>query len=245
MGADLKGAKINIRGFDIEKLDMEEALCIIKNMFEEEGLSLIVTANPEILEAASKDEELASVIRNADMVLPDGVGLLYASRIKGEPLRERITGIDIAYKILEYLAESGKSVYLLGAKPGVAERAAENLKALLPGLIVAGTHDGYFKSGQEKELVAAINSSGADFLCVALGAPKQELFLARHKNELTAKVGIGIGGSLDIWSGDKKRAPEFWQRHGAEWLYRLVTEPSRFVRMLKLPLFLLKVIFDK
>ncbi len=238
-------AKIRIRGFDIEKLYMDEALVIIKRMFEEEGLSVIVTANPEIIELASKNGELASVIRNADMVLPDGVGLVYASRIKGAPLPERITGIDIAYKILEYLAASGKSVYFLGAKPGVAKRAAENLKTALPGLIIAGAHDGYFNAEQEKEIVAGINNSGADFLCVALGAPKQELFLTRHKYELAARVGIGIGGSLDIWSGDKKRAPIFWQKHGIEWLYRLITEPSRLVRMLKLPLFLIKTVFDK
>ncbi len=138
---------------------------------------------------------------------------------------------------------------MLGSKPAneespsVADMAAENMLIKYPNLKIAGTHDGYFKKEEEADLVKNINESGADFLCAALGAPKQEKFIYEHRNEFTnIRAGIGVGGSLDVWAGVVKRAPIFYQEHGLEWLYRFVQEPSRYKRMAQLPLFMVKVI---
>lgn len=237
--------KVSIRGFEVDMLDMEGALSSFEKLLEGDSLSVVVTANCEILNEAGKNEELAGVIKRAALVIPDGIGLVYAAKIKGYPLDERVTGIDFSRKALDLVAEKGKKVFFLGAKPGVAKAAAENLMQEIEGLQITGWHDGYFKPEEEASVVDEINSSKADFLCVALGSPKQELFMERHRDELCCKVGIGLGGSLDVWSGNTMRAPDFYINHGLEWFYRLITEPWRFKRIAKIPFFLLKVLFDK
>jgi len=237
--------KVSIRGFNVDMLGMEDALKSFEKLLAGDSLSIVVTANCEILNEAEKNEELAGVIRRAAMVIPDGIGLVYASRIKKHPLSERVTGIDFARNALDLVAKKGKKVFFLGAKPGVAQAAAEKLMNEIEGLQISGWHDGYFKPEEEAAIVDEINASGADFLCVALGAPKQELFMERHRNELCCKVGVGLGGSLDVWSGNTLRAPDFYIDHGLEWLYRLKTEPWRFKRIARIPLFLVKVLFDK
>lgn len=236
---------INILGLRIDRVTMTEALKQFRGMLETDGLSVIVTPNSEILDAALNNAELAKVINEADMVIPDGIGLVYASKMKGMALEERVTGIDFSFNALKIMADLGKSVYFLGSKPGVAEAAARNMMAAIDNLKVSGFHDGYFKPEEECSVVEEINKSGADFLCVALGAPKQELFIDRHRDELKCRVAIGIGGSLDVWSGASTRAPEFYQKHGLEWLYRLISEPKRIGRIARIPVFLLKVLFDK
>lgn len=237
--------KVSMLGFGVDKVSMAQAMDRFEELINKDGLSIVVTANPEILNEATKNKELAEVINNADLVTPDGMSLVLLSKVKRDPFEERVTGIDFAFAALKRTAELGKSVFLLGGKPGVADMAAENLKKMIPGLNIAGTNDGYFKPEQDLDIVAKVNESGADFLLVAMGAPRQELFLARHKAELNANVGVGIGGSLDVWSGNTQRAPEFYQKHNIEWLYRLKTEPQRFGRMAKIPVFMLKVIFDR
>jgi len=136
-------------------------------------------------------------------------------------------------------------VFFLGAKPGVAQAAADKLQTEIPGLIVSGCRDGYFKASEEDELIEEINASSADFICVAMGSPKQELFLEKYRDRLAVRVGVGVGGSFDVWSGNTKRAPEFYCNHGLEWFYRLIKEPYRFWRMCKIPVFLIRVLFDK
>ncbi len=237
--------RLNILGLPVDRVDRAEALAVFDRLLDSEGLSVIVTPNSEILENATRDEALADIIRRADLVIPDGVGLLHASRILGRPLKERVTGIDFSYAALQRLAARGESAYLLGSRPGVAKTAAQKLTEQIPGLVIAGVHDGYFKPEDEEALVREINASGARFLCVALGSPKQEKFLYDHRSELAARVGIGIGGSLDVWSGTLKRAPAFWQKLGLEWLYRLGQQPSRIARTARLPVFLCKVFFSK
>jgi N-acetylglucosaminyldiphosphoundecaprenol N-acetyl-beta-D-mannosaminyltransferase len=233
---------MTILGIAVDRVDYEEALTIFDGFMKGGGFHFIVTPNSEIVVNASKDANLKQIIAEADLVIPDGVGLVYASRMIGEPLNERVTGIDFLGKILAYLEESEQSIFFLGSKPGIAERAAEKMKEKHPKLRVAGTHDGYFKLDQETGLVAEINNSGADFLCVALGSPKQEEFLYRHRLALTMKAAIGVGGSLDVWAGTLKRAPEFYRKNGLEWLYRFLQQPSRYKRMTALPLFMLKVL---
>lgn len=235
--------RVRILGVPVDMVDREQAMRIFEESFPQPSVTMIVTPNSEIVQRASKEEELKLLISSADLIIPDGVGLVYASRIIGCPLSERVTGIDFLESIIAYLEKNKKSIYFFGSKPGVAEAAAERIKGKYPALIVAGTHNGYFKPEEEPDIVNDINESGADFLCVALGAPKQEKFIHDHRDELKVSGAIGVGGSLDVWAGTLKRAPEFYRRHGLEWLYRLIQEPSRYKRMLALPVFMLRVIF--
>ena len=242
MNAD-KIERVNILGVPVDIADRKQVMERFAEQFPEPGVTMIVTANPEIVMSASEDPVMKEMIASADIIAPDGIGLVYASRIVGHPVSERVTGIDLLIEIIKYLEKTGESIYFLGSKPGVAAAAAENLMEQYPALKVAGTHHGYFTPEDEAEVVWEINESGADFLCVALGAPKQERFIADHRGELTTVRGaIGVGGSLDVFSGNLKRAPEFYQKHGIEWLYRLIQEPSRYKRMMKLPVFMMKVI---
>lgn len=241
--------RIRILDVPVDMVNNLQAMEIFKGLMEKPGCDLIVTPNSEIIMNATKDQELKMLIEEAGLIIPDGIGLVYASKIIGLPLNERVTGVDFLSSILEYLSQTGKSVYLLGSKPAneerpsVAELAGENMCIRYPNLKIAGTHDGYFKKHEEADLVREINESGADFLCAALGAPKQEKFIYEHRNEFTnIRAGIGVGGSLDVWAGTVKRAPKFYQEHGLEWLYRFIQEPSRYKRMAQLPLFMVKVI---
>lgn len=235
----------------VDMVGSREAMEIFRELMKTEDCSMIVTPNSEIVVNAAKDPELKAIIEQADLVIPDGIGLVYASKIMGVPLRERVTGIDFLDAVLGYLEETDQSIFFLGSKPGeggqpgIAEVAAERMKEKYKKLKIAGTHHGYFKEPDEEAIVKAINESGADFLCAALGSPKQEKFIYRHRSELKVKGGIGVGGSLDVWAGTLKRAPEFYRNHGLEWLYRLIQQPSRYKRMAALPLFMIKVVVSR
>ena len=235
--------RIKILGVPVDMVDKDQAMAMFEEDFVKDGVTMVVTPNSEIVQNASKDEPLKALIGSAALIIPDGIGLVYASKILGCPLKERVTGIDFLESIVAYLEKTGKSIYFFGSKPGVADAAAEKIKAKYPELKVAGTHHGYFKPEEEPQIVQEINDSGADFLCVALGAPKQEKFISDHRDQLKVKGAIGVGGSLDVWAGTLKRAPEFYQKHGLEWLYRFIQQPSRYKRMLALPVFMLRVIF--
>ena len=241
-----KKNRVNILGVPVDMVDKEQASAVFAEIFQQPGCSMIVTPNSEIVQNASKDEELRSLIASADLIIPDGIGLVYASKVMGCPLSERVTGIDFLESIIARLAQTGESIFFFGNKPGVADEAADRMKKKYPGLRVAGTQNGYFQPEEEALIVKQINESGADFLCVALGAPKQERFIAQHRDEFTSVRGaIGVGGSLDVWAGNLKRAPEFYRNHGLEWLYRFIQQPTRFKRMLTLPVFMLRVIFRR
>ena len=234
--------RMDILGIPVDRVTMESALAIFDELLAADGCHMIVTPNSEIVSNATKNPQLAELIRSADLVIPDGIGLVKASALLGQPLTERVTGIDFSFNSLKKLAAEGKSAYLLGSKPGIAEEAAKKLAEQIPGLIIAGTRNGYFKEEDERAIVEDINGSGASFLLVALGSPKQELFIEKYKNSLpSVKAAIGVGGSLDVWSGTLQRAPRFYQDHGLEWLYRLLQEPSRIGRMAEIPRFLIKV----
>ena len=228
-----KKNRVNILGVPVDMVDKEQASAVFAEIFQQPGCSMIVTPNSEIVQNASKDEELRSLIASADLIIPDGIGLVYASKVMGCPLSERVTGIDFLESIIARLAQTGESIFFFGSKPGVADEAADRMKKKYPGLRVAGTQNGYFQPEEEALIVKQINESGADFLCVALGAPKQERFIAQHRDEFTSVRGaIGVGGSLDVWAGNLKRAPEFYRNHGLEWLYRFIQQPTRFKRCL-------------
>lgn len=228
--------KTEVLGVAFDNLTPEEALEAGIDLAQAEGFHYVVTPNPEFLRTAKVDEAFRQALNQASLVLPDGIGVTYAAKILGRPLKGRVTGIDFASGLMGWMARSGKRLFLLGAKPGVAEQAAANLTVAYPGLTVCGTHDGYFK---ENEPVAkAVRAAGADVCFVCLGAPKQELWMRQYGPQTGAHLMVGLGGALDVYAGVVDRAPEWFQRAGLEWLYRLGKEPKRIGRMAKLPLVL-------
>lgn len=232
--------KLEVMGVQFDNVTMDEALERAKALMAAPGAARVVTPNAEIVYEAMRDPALCRLLNGADLVLPDGAGVVLASKILKTPLKQKVAGVDFAGRMLEILAQTGGRVYLLGGKPGIAELAAENICKQYPGLTVCGTADGYFQD--EAPVVEAINRAQPDFLFVCLGAPKQELFMERHSGELQVGLMAGLGGSLDAFAGTVKRAPQWMINCSLEWLYRLIKEPRRFGRMLRLPKFLWAVI---
>ena len=232
--------RTDILGVAFDNVTMAEAVDRAMALLEREGPHLVVTPNAEIVQQARSDPEFAALIAQADLVLPDGVGVVYASKILGRPLKGRVPGVDFAGALMDRMAKLNKRLFLLGAKPGVAEEAARRLAAQHPGLTVCGVHDGYFQ--EDAPVVQAIREAGADVVFVCLGAPKQEKWAAAYGGETGARLLVGLGGSLDVFAGQVDRAPESWQRLGLEWLYRAIRQPSRFKRVAKLPGFLLSAV---
>ena len=225
-------------GVRFDDLTQQEAAQRGRQLLEEDKFHYVVTPNPEFLLAAEKDPEFRRVLNAADLVLPDGIGVVYSAKILGTPLKERVPGIEFAEAMLSALNDMGGRLYLLGAKPGVAEEAGRRICARYPALVLCGTHDGYFKD--EQAILPEIAAAKPDLLFVCLGAPKQEKWMARWGQHTGAKLAIGLGGCLDVFAGNVQRAPERWQKMGLEWAYRLKKEPKRIGRMAKLPLVLVK-----
>lgn len=230
--------KTEILGVRFDNLTQQEAAQRGRQLLEEDKFHYVVTPNPEFLLAAEKDPEFRRVLNAADLVLPDGIGVVYSAKILGTPLKERVPGIEFAEAMLSALNDMGGRLYLLGAKPGVAEEAGRRICARYPALVLCGTHDGYFKD--EQAILPEIAAAKPDLLFVCLGAPKQEKWMARWGRHTGSKLAIGLGGCLDVFAGNVQRAPERWQKLGLEWAYRLKKEPKRIGRMAKLPLVLVK-----
>ena len=238
---------VNILGIPFSVRDKETTLQAIDSLLNEKTNAKIFTPNPEILYRAKSTPSLNRALRTADILLPDGVGVILASRLTDTPLPCRITGIDTAEHILRVAADKGLSVYLLGGRVGVAERAADKLRKRFSGLRVAGSHHGYFSSEAERTAVAAtIKEAAPDILFVCLGSPAQEEFIAEFTPRLPSlRLSMGLGGCLDIWSGDIQRAPKIMQRTGMEWLYRTVREPKRAKRLPYLAGFCCAAVHDR
>lgn len=200
----------------------------------------VCTPNPEIVWRCRKDAALRSAIAGADMTLADGVGVVWASRVLGCPVPERVSGYDF---LMALLGRFRGRVFLLGGKPGVGKEATAALERMFPDVTVCGCLDGYFTDGGP--VVEAVKASGADLVLVCLGSPKQELWMEENRGKLGVGLMIGLGGCLDVLSGRKRRAPEGWIRLRLEWLYRLLQEPSRLGRQMCLPLFVLAVLGEK
>ena len=235
--------RTEILGVGFDDLTLDEAAGAAAGMIEEGGFHYVVTPNPELVDRARREEPFRQALNGADLVLPDGIGVVYAAKLLGRPLKGRCPGIDFAGKLMERMAKTGLRLYLLGAKPGVAETAAARLEAKYPGLIICGTHDGYFK--EDAPVVEAVRAAEADVVFVCLGAPKQEYWMVKNGPATGARLMAGLGGSLDVFAGVVERAPESWQRLGLEWLYRLTKEPKRIGRMARLPLFLLSALGER
>ena len=234
--------KINILGVAFDALTLGEAEERADALLCSGAGGYIVTANPEIVLRCREDAAYAAAVNGAKLVLADGVGDLCAARILGTPLPGRVAGADLVPRLLARLAERGGSVFLYGARPGVAERAGESLQSACPGLRIAGRENGYISD--ETALLEALEREKPDLLLLGLGAPRQELWMARNRQKINA-VMIGVGGLLDVFAGDIPRAPESWQRLGLEWLYRLLREPRRFKRVIRLPKILLLALRER
>lgn len=236
---------IKILGVKIHQVTNETAYNRFLHLMEQPELSMIVTPNTEIVMMAQEDAALKEILQDAELVIPDGIGLVYASKIHQLGLTERVTGIDTMDKMLKYCNNNKKSIYLFGGKPGIAEKAGEKMKETYPNLTIKGIRDGYFKKEEEDKIIDHINEVKPDILFVALGAPKQEKWVYANRKLLNAKVAMGVGGAFDVWSGSTKRAPKLFQDLHLEWFYRLLKEPSRVGRMMSLPKFMIKVLLSR
>ncbi|KYD16954.1 WecB/TagA/CpsF family glycosyltransferase [Saccharococcus caldoxylosilyticus] len=227
----------------VSTLNYDEILADIEKRMAAGEKSTIVAVNPEKLIAASKDENVKQLINSATYQIPDGIGVVLASKLKGGRITSRVTGIDMMERLIELSAKKGYRVFLFGAKEEVVKKAKENLEAKYPGLQIVGYSNGYVNDYDS--LIQKINESNADILFVALGSPRQELWIKTYMNDLNVKVLQGVGGSFDVFAGHVKRAPKLFRNLGLEWFYRLVTDPKRFKRQLALPKFLWKVLWEK
>ena len=240
--------KLTIFSVDVCKEPKQSILNAIAAMLESESQNKIFTPNTEMLLAAAKDKSISEMLNSAKLLVPDGTGVMLASKILNSPLPERLSGIDIGYEILTLAAKANRSVFLLGGKEGVAQRAAEKLKNELPSLNVCGARHGYFeKSGSENAAVIdEIRRAAPDILFVCFGFPSQERWICENLTALpSVRVAMGLGGSLDVWAGDKKRAPTIIQKLGFEWLWRALPEPKRLKILLEIPEFLYRSTKEK
>lgn len=225
---------VKLQGFNIDTFTFDEAL-----QYAEKGQ--VVTINPEMILSAKSNPDFAEIINSAELVIPDGIGVQLGLKILGHNVR-RIAGIEFGRKLIDKFASQPTA--FVGAKPEIIQKAVENLKKEVPNLNAVYVQDGYFKD--DDRVLDELTAANPKLVLVALGSPKQEIFISKAKNLLPSALFIGLGGSFDVWSGVVERAPEIWQKLGLEWLYRTVKEPKRFKRIFPtLPLFVLKVFKEK
>ena len=233
--------KIVVLGVKFDNVNMLEAIDRCKKFLKEDKGNLVVTPNPEIVMRAKEDEEFKKIINDAELVIPDGIGIIKAGNILGTPLKERVAGFDLICNLLEEGKDGSISFYFWGSKPGFAEEAKHKMEEKYPNIKILGSHTGYFKDEEEVTIVEEIRSLKPDVLLVGTGAPKQEKIINKYKNEGFFKIGIGCGGSIDVLAGEVKRAPKIFIKLHLEWFYRLLKQPSRWKRMLVLPQFIKEV----
>ena len=227
----------NILGVRVDTVSMEQTISAITSMIHSGKYHHVVPVNPEMIMLAQKNREFRESINSASLVVPDGIGVVYASRYLGNSIPGRVTGVDLTKRLAAVAAHRGLRLYLLGAAPGVAERTADRLRNDYPSIIIAGTYAGSPTALEEDEICRRIIDAKPHILLVAYGAPNQELWVSRNKEKLQVPVIICVGGTFDFLSGTVRRAPHFFQQAGLEWLYRLLQQPSRWRRMLALPVF--------
>ena len=227
-------SRINFLNTEVDNLTMDEAINEIDKLVQKRVPSYVVTPNVDHIVKLEKDEEFKSVYKNADLILTDGMPLIWISKLKGNPIKEKVSGSDLFPKVCKLASNKGYSIFLLGAAEGVADKAAENLKDKYQGLDVVGTYSPSYgfekKSDEIEKIITIINECKPDILAVGLGAPKQEKFLYTYKDELNVPVSLAIGASIDFEAGNIKRAPRWMQNLGLEWFYRLCKEPRRMFK---------------
>ena len=240
-----KPDKISILGVFFSYVTFDETVDKLMDFLNGGEPRAIYTPNPEIIMIARKDAEFMRILSRADMVLPDGIGIVIASKFGAYKFRERVTGCDTSLRIFEKIKDTDKTVYFYGGAPGVAEEARIKLQASYPGLKIIGARDGFQDEEAQNKMIEEIKRLKPDILLVGTGSPRQERWIDKHKNELPCKILMGVGGSFDVYSGKVRRAPDIWVNMRLEWLYRLIKQPSRIKRQIQLPLFMLTVIKER
>ncbi|MBQ7317517.1 MAG: WecB/TagA/CpsF family glycosyltransferase [Phascolarctobacterium sp.] len=236
---------VKILDVPVHPLTMEEAVSTLEDSIENGKQAFVVTANAEIIMMCQQDADYKKIVsRDAQLVLPDGAGAVWAGRHLGYNIPERVAGFDLYCQLLSEAAKKGYKAFFFGGSPGIAEAAKAKSEELYPGVKIVGCRNGYFNEEESQSIIEEINSSGADMLFAALGAPKQEKWLVRYRNQLKPQILMGIGGSFDVLAGKMERAPKWMQDASLEWAFRLYKQPSRFMRMMALPKFVIKVLFD-
>lgn len=238
---------VRILGIDIDNIDIEDAGNITKNLIENSNKSckIVVAPNTEFIMMAQKDKEFFDILRSAELATPDSVGVMIGGKKQNKPFKQRIPGQAYFRKVLEVGEKENWSFYLLGGKDDVPKLTAENVKKIYPNINIVGYHEGFFDKDSEEDVISEINRLQPNVLFVAMGAPLQEKWIAKHKNELKVDIAAGQGGTFDYEAGKIKRAPKFFQKLGIEWFWRLMLQPSRIFRMLVLPVYLIKITFTK
>lgn len=234
--------KIKILDVPINNVTELKAKEIILKWLDENKQRMVFTPNPEIIMEAQKDALLMKILNKADLVVPDGIGVVWASKYTTNKLKERVAGYDLVQNLFSEMPKLNKTVYFLGGGSETVKLAEKKMANKYKGLKIVGTHDGYFDEEEQIILIEQINKLKPDLLLVGLGAPKQEKWIYNNKDKLNVKVCIGVGGSFDGMAGKVKRAPKIFRRLGLEWFYRLISQPTRIKRMLQLPIFVFKIL---
>lgn len=238
----VEAKRIQVLGIPVDPVDMAAALERVRAAIASQQACSIFAVNPEKVIAAQRNPPLLRILQNGGLLLPDGIGVVLAGRLLGRAALERVPGADLMARICELAAAKGHKVFLYGAKPAVLVRTQEILCSRYPGLRIVGARHGYMSAEQQEGLVDEINASGAEVLFVALGSPRQEVWMDQVGDRLSVSVRQGVGGSFDAICGDPPRAPLVWRQCNLEWLYRLLSQPSRARRQSALPRFALQVL---
>lgn len=234
----MTNGSVDILGVRVDNVTYADALGRVESLLLEGYCRQIATVNPEFVVMAQRDANFQDVLNRSALNVPDGIGLLWAARRLGHPLRERVTGQEMVDRISAWAARCGNPIFLLGAREGIAERAATELAHIHRGLVIAGCYSGSPAPEEEQDILDRVNGSGARILFVAYGPPRQELWIARNAARLKVGVAMGVGGTFDTLAGIVPRAPRWMRRAGFEWTYRLLREPRRFKRQLSIPYFM-------
>lgn len=238
--------RISVLNVMIDAVTMDQAVARVEEYITKfDRCHMVATANAEMVMMATEDPELHRILSNADLVVADGAGVVWAARHYGNPVPERVAGYDLAQNLLKRSAKNNCKVYFFGGAPGVADQAKKKAEEIYPGVNIVGVRNGFFNEKDEEEILNDIANSNPDILLVALGVPKQEKWLSKHLFELHVPVAIGVGGTFDVMAGIMKRAPLWMQKANLEWLFRLLMQPQRFFRMLALPKFVFRVLLYK
>ncbi|GHH97461.1 WecB/TagA/CpsF family glycosyltransferase [Neobacillus kokaensis] len=231
---------VNVLGIEFINKNFNEVIEILKNNIQSNKKSFVVTANPEIAMFAYEHPDYNAIVQLADMVVPDGIGIVMASKILNTPIQERVAGFDLTVRLLELGNEHKWRIYLLGGKEETNKKAVANIASRYPQLQIVGSHHGYF-DWKEGIVTEEIQAAKPDIVFVALGYPRQEEWIVENLPRFSKGLFMGVGGSIDVLAGEVKRAPQFFRRLNLEWFYRLLKQPTRWRRMLALPQFLVQI----
>jgi len=237
--------RITVLNIMIDVVTMKEAVGRVEQFIDKQKPHLVVTPNAEMIMMANEDNDLAQIINGADLVVPDGAGVVWAARYNDDVMPERVAGYDLVQNLLAQSATRKYRIYMFGGAPGIVNKAKNIAEKRYPGVQIVGIHHGFFTEKDEPEIVSNIKACRPDILLVGLGVPRQEKWLLQYSKQIAAPVAIGVGGTFDVMAGTVLRAPLWMQNANLEWLYRLISEPKRAIRMLALPRFVMQVVISK